>query len=29
MKKIEAVIRPGKLDDLKDALGKFDVHGMT
>lgn len=29
MKKIEAIIRPGKFDDLKDALGKYDVHGMT
>ena len=29
MKKIEAVIRPGKLDDLKDALGRFNIHGMT
>ncbi|MBU7008398.1 P-II family nitrogen regulator [Phosphitispora fastidiosa] len=29
MKKIEAIIRPSKLDDIKDALGKFGVHGMT
>lgn len=29
MKKIEAIIRPAKLDDIKDALGKFGVHGMT
>lgn len=29
MKKIEAIIRPVKLDELKDALGRFNVHGMT
>lgn len=29
MKKIEAIIRPSKLDDVKEALGQFDVHGMT
>ena len=29
MKKIEAIIRPSKLDDVKDALGKFNIHGMT
>lgn len=29
MKKIEAVIRPSKLDEIKDALGKFGIHGMT
>lgn len=29
MKKIEAIIRPSKLDEVKDALGNFDVHGMT
>lgn len=29
MKKIEAVIRPGKLEEIKDALNKFDVHGLT
>ncbi len=29
MKKIEAIIRPTKLDELKDALGRFNVHGMT
>lgn len=29
MKKIEAIIRPAKLDDIKDALGKFGIHGMT
>lgn len=29
MKKVEAIIRPSKLNDLKDALGKFGIHGMT
>lgn len=29
MKKIEAVIKPFKLDDLKEAMSKIDVHGMT
>ena len=29
MKKIEAIIRPGKLDDVKDALGGFGVNGLT
>lgn len=29
MKKIEAIIRPGKLDGVKDALGKFGVTGIT
>lgn len=29
MKKIEAVIRPEKLEDVKDALGKYGIHGMT
>lgn len=29
MKKVEAIIRPSKLDDIKDALGKFGIHGMT
>lgn len=29
MKKIEAIVRPGKLEDVKDALGKFGIHGMT
>ena len=27
MKKIEAIIRPLKLEELKDALNKADVHG--
>jgi nitrogen regulatory protein P-II 1 len=29
MKKIEAVIRPYKLDDVKEALTKVGVQGMT
>jgi nitrogen regulatory protein P-II 1 len=29
MKKIEAVIKPFKLDEVKDALGEIGVAGMT
>ena len=29
MKKIEAIIKPFKLDDVKDALNKIGVTGMT
>ncbi len=29
MKKIEAIIKPFKLDDVKDALTDLGVHGMT
>lgn len=29
MKKVEAIIRPGKLDEVKDALGKFGINGIT
>ena len=29
MKKIEAIIKPFKLDDLKEGLGKIGVQGMT
>lgn len=29
MKKIEAIIRPVKLDEIKDALGRYNIHGMT
>ena len=29
MKKIEAVIKPFKLDDVKQALGELGVEGMT
>ena len=29
MKKIEAIIRPSKLDDIKQALSKFGIQGLT
>lgn len=29
MKKIEAVIRPEKLEEVKNALAKYGIHGMT
>ena len=29
MKKIEAIIKPFKLDDVKDALAEIGVEGMT
>ncbi|MEW6218422.1 MAG: P-II family nitrogen regulator [Thermodesulfobacteriota bacterium] len=29
MKKIEAIIKPFKLDDVKDALNRLGVKGMT
>ena len=29
MKKIEAIIKPFKLDDLKEALSKLGIKGMT
>jgi nitrogen regulatory protein P-II 1 len=29
MKKIEAIIKPFRLDDVKDALGKLGIEGMT
>ncbi len=29
MKKIETIIKPFKLDDLKDMLHELGVHGMT
>ena len=29
MKKIEAIIKPFKLDDVKDALGDLGISGMT
>lgn len=29
MKKIVAIIRPGKLDSVKDALGTHGVNGLT
>jgi nitrogen regulatory protein P-II 1 len=29
MKKVEAIIKPFKLDDVKDALQKINITGMT
>ena len=29
MKKIEAVIKPFKLDDVKEALNEIGIQGMT
>ncbi|MBZ0120063.1 MAG: P-II family nitrogen regulator [Sandaracinaceae bacterium] len=29
MKKVEAIIKPFKLDEVKDALGELGVQGMT
>lgn len=29
VKKIEAIIRPAKLEAVKEALGRFGIHGMT
>jgi nitrogen regulatory protein P-II 1 len=29
MKRVEAVIRPFKLDDIKDALNELEITGMT
>ncbi|HAG11615.1 MAG TPA: transcriptional regulator [Desulfotomaculum sp.] len=29
MTKIESVLRPGKLEDVKNELGKFGIKGMT
>ncbi|MCL5057915.1 MAG: P-II family nitrogen regulator [Actinobacteria bacterium] len=29
MKKIEAIVRPHKLDEVKEALNSMGVHGMT
>jgi len=29
MKKIEAIIKPFKLEDVKDALGEVGIEGMT
>lgn len=29
MKKIEAIIRPNKLNDIKEGLAKYGVKGMT
>ena len=29
MKKVEAIVRPFKLDEIKDALGEIGIVGMT
>lgn len=29
MKKVEVIIRPAKLEEVKEALGRFGFHGMT
>jgi len=29
MKRIEAIIRPAKLDEVKEALAEVGIHGMT
>lgn len=29
MKKIECILRPGKLEEVKEALNQFGVQGMT
>ncbi|MDR2081984.1 MAG: P-II family nitrogen regulator [Campylobacteraceae bacterium] len=29
MKKVEAIIKPFKLDDVKDALSELEISGMT
>lgn len=29
MTKIECILRPGKLEEVKDALGRFGIKGMT
>ncbi len=29
MKKVEAIVKPFKLDDVKEALGEVGVHGLT
>ncbi len=29
MKKVEAVIKPFKLDDVKESLNEIGIHGMT
>ena len=29
MKKIEAIIKPFKLNDVKEALNDIGIHGMT
>jgi nitrogen regulatory protein P-II 1 len=27
--KVECILRPGKLEDVKDALNKYGIYGMT
>ncbi|MFZ5647924.1 MAG: P-II family nitrogen regulator [Bacillota bacterium] len=29
MTKLECILRPGKLEDVKDALNRFGIQGMT
>ena len=29
MKKIEAIIRPSKLEEIKEALANYDINGLT
>ena len=29
MKKIEAIVRPEKMEDVKEALNNIEVHGIT
>lgn len=29
MKKIEAIIRPGKLEEIKEALNSYNINGLT
>lgn len=29
MKKVEAIVRPGKLEELKEALNKYGIQGLT
>jgi nitrogen regulatory protein P-II 1 len=29
VKKVEAIIRPEKLEEVKEELGKYGIHGMT
>ncbi|RNC28762.1 MAG: Nitrogen regulatory protein P-II 1 [Candidatus Dichloromethanomonas elyunquensis] len=29
MKKIECIVRPAKLEEVKEALGKYGIKGMT
>ncbi|BAF58846.1 nitrogen regulatory protein PII [Pelotomaculum thermopropionicum SI] len=29
MTKIECILRPGKLEDVKEAINRYGIHGMT